>query len=75
MAAPSARGSEAAEFTFVRALCITAFPRPILAVYGWAIVILTCFLQILMFPLTIKSFKATLAMKRSVLFFEQHLVF
>jgi YidC/Oxa1 family membrane protein insertase len=32
--------------------------------YGWAIVILTIGLQILMFPLTIKSFKATLAMKK-----------
>jgi YidC/Oxa1 family membrane protein insertase len=32
--------------------------------YGWAIVILTVILQILMFPLTIKSFKATLAMKK-----------
>jgi YidC/Oxa1 family membrane protein insertase len=32
--------------------------------FGWAIVILTCMLQILLFPLTVKSFKATLAMKR-----------
>jgi YidC/Oxa1 family membrane protein insertase len=31
--------------------------------YGWAIVILTIILQILLFPLTVKSFKATLAMK------------
>lgn len=31
--------------------------------YGWAIVILTIALQLLLFPLTIKSFKATLAMK------------
>jgi YidC/Oxa1 family membrane protein insertase len=32
--------------------------------YGWAIVLLTIGLQILMVPLTIKSFKATLAMKK-----------
>jgi YidC/Oxa1 family membrane protein insertase len=31
--------------------------------YGWAIVILTILLQLLLFPLTIKSFKATMAMK------------
>ncbi|OGR90435.1 MAG: hypothetical protein A2992_01825 [Elusimicrobia bacterium RIFCSPLOWO2_01_FULL_59_12] len=31
--------------------------------YGWAIIILTIILQILMLPLTIKSFRATMAMK------------
>ncbi len=31
--------------------------------YGWAIIILTVLLQILLFPLTVKSFKATMAMK------------
>lgn len=32
--------------------------------YGWAIVIMTIILQLLMMPLTLKSFKATLAMKK-----------
>jgi len=31
--------------------------------YGWAIILLTIMLQILMLPLTIKSFRATMAMK------------
>jgi YidC/Oxa1 family membrane protein insertase len=32
--------------------------------YGWAIVILTVILQVLFMPLTMKSFKATMAMKK-----------
>ncbi len=32
--------------------------------YGWAIITLTCFLQILMLPLTLKSYQSTGAMKK-----------
>ena len=32
--------------------------------YGWAIILLTCFLQVIVFPLSMKSYQSTSAMKK-----------
>jgi YidC/Oxa1 family membrane protein insertase len=46
------------------AFTVLAFFYKITHNYGWAIIILTAAIQILVFPLTLKSFKSTAAMKR-----------
>ncbi|MDR3274549.1 MAG: membrane protein insertase YidC [Endomicrobium sp.] len=46
------------------AFAVLAFFHKITRNYGWAIMILAVAIQILVFPLTLKSFKSTAAMKR-----------
>ncbi|MHB9154759.1 MAG: membrane protein insertase YidC [Endomicrobiales bacterium] len=46
------------------ALSVLLFFHRLTGNYGWAIIILTAIIQILVMPLTLKSFKASAAMKR-----------
>lgn len=46
------------------ALAVLLFFHKLTGNYGWAIIILTVLIQIIVMPLTIKSFKASAAMKR-----------
>jgi len=46
------------------ALAVLYFLHQITGNFGWSIVLLTCIIQILVLPLTIKSFRSAAAMKR-----------
>ncbi|AKL98491.1 membrane protein insertase YidC [Endomicrobium proavitum] len=47
-----------------KALAVLYFFQKITGNYGWAIVLLTCVIQVLVLPLTLKSFHSMAAMKR-----------